>query len=378
LNKNLENIINDLNKLKTIPERLNYLEQNVYSKYEFTRSYWDENQKRIPDPIFDDFETESTVTLLKIPNEIHDKYFKNGHKDIEYCCWFLKFNAKFYSKRSLIPHFEKKSDNPLKSDFLVAEINELLKLEKQATADFLEKKFDIYKRNIDPLFEKQIILKRIQSNYYERNILEYVHTFGDRTVMTFAQHIYFKSYLIEELKRENIEQYQKLFNNSKISSFESILVKSIKDLSIKPKIFKDEDEIRSHFYYIISALSNNTYVTIESLSRKGRTDLLVSGEYGRIIVEFKIWKRNNYKKIVNQLIGYLSDFESEGYIVILNKQQKLIEKEYIQTISDEQTFIIGEVTKLKLKDTNYEYYRSTHKIDLKPKTVTHFIYNEIQ
>lgn len=147
----------------------------------------------------------------------------------------------------------------------------------------------------------------------------------------------------------------------------------IKDLKSQKTNSLLETDFRNHFYYIFG-LSNDTKIDAEGLSRVGRTDLRIeSNKFGTKTFEFKIWGRHNHKEVVKQIYEYLTDFENEGFIFMVNpNEKKEIDNEYLSNLRlPEMDFITLETQEIN----GFKYYISKHKINVKIKTIYHFIYN---
>lgn len=78
-----------------------------------------------------------------------------------------------------------------------------------------------------------------------------------------------------------------------------------------------------------------------------------------------------------QLINYLTDFESEGYIVMINHlEKKNIAGDYQQQVEDPDTkFVSGSWFVHTFPSSNFSYYESKHHLGIEVKTIFHFILN---
>lgn len=148
----------------------------------------------------------------------------------------------------------------------------------------------------------------------------------------------------------------------------------IKDFKSKKTTSLLEADFRNHFYYIFG-LSNEIEVDAEALSRVGRTDLrIVSNKFGTKTFEFKIWNRPGYDKVIKQLYEYLTDFESDGFVFMVNSNKNSIEDKYIDNLKNSEMGYIANSLERRTID-KFEFLISKHKINVKEKTVFHFIYN---
>jgi hypothetical protein len=44
--------------------------------------------------------------------------------------------------------------------------------------------------------------------------------------------------------------------------------------------------------------------------------------------EFKVWPRNDYQEVVNQLLSYFTDFEELGFVFMINENRDSIGSRY--------------------------------------------------
>lgn len=148
----------------------------------------------------------------------------------------------------------------------------------------------------------------------------------------------------------------------------------IKDFKSKKTKSLLEADFRNHFYYIFG-LSNEIKVDAEALSRVGRTDLRISSnKFGTKTFEFKIWDRPGYDKVVKQLYEYLTDFENDGFIFMVNSNKNSIQHKYIENLKNSEMGFVANSLEHRTID-RFDFLISKHKINVKEKTVFHFIYN---
>ncbi len=121
-------------------------------------------------------------------------------------------------------------------------------------------------------------------------------------------------------------------------------------------------------------------VGAEARHGSGRTDLIIHANAPNpdaVIVEFKIWARNDYKDVVTQLIGYLTDFQSVGVVFMVNINQEPISDKYIQNvILENQTYVGGSFRDRPVINNRMDHYYSRHRSQMgKEMEVFHFILN---
>lgn len=135
-----------------------------------------------------------------------------------------------------------------------------------------------------------------------------------------------------------------------------------------------ETDFRDIFYRSFG-LSYDIEISAEALSRVGRTDLQIeSKKFGTKTFEFKIWGSNDYKDVVKQIYEYLTDFEKDGFVFMINKNQKGIKKDYINNLQRPEMGYIHTSTEIIII-ADFEIIVSKHEIHEMTKTIYHFIYN---
>ena len=231
-------------------------------------------------------------------------------------------------------------------------------------------------------------LERITQLEERRDYLaEFIYSIED--AFTYISNFLFKHF--EELESDErfIKQFARFLTKNSVgriksigaqekhnsNSFSEYILRAIEALSRKPINFSNEDGYRSHFYHVFSVLTGVS-ISAEDISKKGRTDLMIRGEFETKIIEFKIWGRNDYKNVVKQLVGYMTDFEKTGYLFIINENKlKKIDTEYLEQLKFPDANLIGQISKMKYNNTNYHYYQSVHRFAGKEKIIQHFIFN---
>lgn len=182
--------------------------------------------------------------------------------------------------------------------------------------------------------------------------------------------------LSPQLSRKNVE--------NKSNSFVQLLITGIKELQERgvkePFIFnlknsneKDESGFRDWFSVFFQ---RHGFVALpERKKEKGRIDLIVKhDDFGEKKIEFKIWYNPDKKEIVNQIYSYLTDFNNEGYIFMINDMKSQIIEEY-KCIVTQNLKNNWDGTWDILNNDGYEYFKSGHNIGANLKTIYHFNFN---
>lgn len=116
---------------------------------------------------------------------------------------------------------------------------------------------------------------------------------------------------------------------------------------------------------------------VEPPKEGGRIDLRIShSSISDRIIEFKGWWNFDKKEIVKQVHEYLTEFEDEGFIFLINDQRKSITTEYQKLIEDiETSYEVNSWQEVCNSPTSYSYFKSVHQFGEKRKTLFHFIYS---
>ncbi|MCW3116160.1 MAG: hypothetical protein JWM28_242 [Chitinophagaceae bacterium] len=108
----------------------------------------------------------------------------------------------------------------------------------------------------------------------------------------------------------------------------------------------------------------------------GRIDLKVTHpSMANKIIEFKGWWNSDKKNIINQLQSYLTDFEKDGYVFMINHKKINIVKEYRELIvTPEMKYIPNSWSEIAIAPSDYTYFKSEHNFTRR-KTIYHFIFS---
>jgi hypothetical protein len=143
---------------------------------------------------------------------------------------------------------------------------------------------------------------------------------------------------------------------------------------LKEENRKDESSFR---YWFQMCFEMKGYIAEpEPQKGSGRIDLKVThSTISNKIIEFKGWWNGDKKDIITQLYGYLTDFEGDGYIFMINNTRESIVDKYKEIIvPSEMKYIDGTWEEIQYKQTGFSYYKSQHNF-IKTKTVYHFIFS---
>lgn len=139
-----------------------------------------------------------------------------------------------------------------------------------------------------------------------------------------------------------------------------------------------ETAFRYWFKNFFTARYPDALVTAEEEKGNGRIDLKISHRLlGDKIMEFKGWWNQDKKTSPEQICSYLTGFEKEGYIFMINHLgKKEIVSEYQKLVTDPAVnYTPGSWKEHRFENTDMMYYESKHLFSVKEKTVYHFIFN---
>jgi hypothetical protein len=134
-----------------------------------------------------------------------------------------------------------------------------------------------------------------------------------------------------------------------------------------------EDDFRSEFFRL---LGMKYQISSEEESKIGRTDLTIkSSSLNRKIIEFKVWGRGDYKDVSTQLLGYLTEIDDLGIVIMGNSKKNsnidyLEYEKIIQTSDYVSDSLITDCTAHGIPYSQAEYTYNGNS-----KKVLHFILN---
>jgi hypothetical protein len=172
-----------------------------------------------------------------------------------------------------------------------------------------------------------------------------------------------------------------------LQEFIDILIKGIRELQtqdvnaecirkIKKNNGNNEALFRDWFKTYFASIYDS--VNAEPEKGNGRIDLKIQDScIGNKIIEFKGWWNNDKKQVCKQINSYLTDFEKDGYIIMINhNKNKNITSEYLALIkAKEMGYLEKSLEERQYKNTGFDYYLTKHFDNIRTRTLHHFIIN---
>jgi hypothetical protein len=149
-------------------------------------------------------------------------------------------------------------------------------------------------------------------------------------------------------------------------------------VTIRNKGKGKETKFRHWFRTFLAARYKGSVVTAEEENGPGRMDLKIYHQHlGTKVIEFKGWWNRDKGGTTTQLINYLTDFEGDGFIFMINNlEQKDIVADYKDLVEQEGTaYEPASWLAHQVPNSDFAYYESKHKSAIKMKTIYHFVFN---
>jgi len=232
--------------------------------------------------------------------------------------------------------------------------------------------------SFDSLFGEGILHAKKYSNVTKERVLK------NPQKIAFEEGVMFKSIF---LVIERYPEFKKYFeiNDKKVIDFVDVLINGIRELQtqdikaegireIKKNNKNNEEPFRDWFKTYLSGIYYS--VNAEPVKGNGRIDLKIQDEsIGTKIIEFKGWWNKDKNMLPKQIMGYLTDFEDEGFIILINNcKTKNVDKQYLKLIKSKEMGFKSIKEKV-YKGTSYKYYITNHFDTIRTKSLYHLILN---
>jgi hypothetical protein len=139
-----------------------------------------------------------------------------------------------------------------------------------------------------------------------------------------------------------------------------------------------ESEIRYWFKNFFTARYPDATVTAEEQQGAGHMDLrIVRAGCPDKIIEFKGWWNSHKATTAAQICNYLTDFEKEGYVVMINhlKTTQIADCYKAIIMNTAMNYIPDSWTAYRHGQSDVFFYQSRHQFDGKEKIIYHFLLN---
>lgn len=113
----------------------------------------------------------------------------------------------------------------------------------------------------------------------------------------------------------------------------------------------------------------------------GRSDLIVNPNDNSdgVVGEFKIWGANDYLSVCDQLLGYMDNFESVGFVFMVNDNKSEVWKRYVEeVIESKESYIKNSLAENPISSmpSSFKHYSSKHKLGDRIVTLFHFVFDQ--
>jgi hypothetical protein len=174
-----------------------------------------------------------------------------------------------------------------------------------------------------------------------------------------------------------IKEAKKIFINDFIEGIQHLQVQNESEASVKNII--DKKLLEAPFRNFFSTWFKARMYEPNSESLRGTKHIDLKVEHPSIekkIIEFKGWWNPKKHQLIFQLFNYLTQFDGEGYIFIINHSNKEIHDDYKKIIGKEETGYLKNSWKtLRYKRSSFYYHVSQHKLETQSVKVFHLIFN---
>lgn len=195
-------------------------------------------------------------------------------------------------------------------------------------------------------------------------------------------------FISDAIEKAKTMVYEKTIktNSNKDNEFIELILKGMKELQTQDekaeciKVIKTESKkLEAPFCIWFKTFFSGKYETVNAEPEKGngRIDLKIEdSSIGTKIIEFKGWWNSDKKQVVSQILSYLTDFETDGYIIIINNNRKKVDDDYFDLIKSESVkYVENSFEEIDVPKTGYKYFISNHSDRIRTKRLYHFILN---
>lgn len=236
------------------------------------------------------------------------------------------------------------------------------------------------------LFDKSSLLYKYFKELRRCGLISCSERFIEVRLMHIAKAINLMSNnTVSVFKKLRASTKQTINNISSIEEFLNTFCKGILILQQDEKNQKCSENIvenikhEAPFQIFFRSLLSVNYECSDNEVEKGskRIDLKIEDSNKlphRIIIEFKGWWNRDKYDVVEQCLGYLTEFEDNAVIFMVNHLESSIERKYKEkVVLKTKSYIQDSWFELKYKQTGYMFFKSEHTFNKRTKTLYHFI-----
>ncbi len=236
------------------------------------------------------------------------------------------------------------------------------------------------------LFDKNSLLHEYFQDLRICGFISYSEIFIECRLMHIAKSVNLISKsIVNVFKKMRASTHQTITSNSAIDGLLNTICKGISILQQDEKKHKCSENIvkginlESPFQIFFRSLLSINYECADNEVEKAnrRIDLKLEDSNKlphRIIVEFKGWWNKDKYSVIEQCLGYVTDFEENAIVFMVNHLEKTIDKKYKEkVVMNSYSYKKDSWTEVKYKETGYTYFKSEHLDNDKTKTIYHFI-----
>ncbi|MBX9766358.1 MAG: hypothetical protein K2X47_03725 [Bdellovibrionales bacterium] len=112
----------------------------------------------------------------------------------------------------------------------------------------------------------------------------------------------------------------------------------------------------------------------------GRCDIILQNKdvgLNTLLGEFKVWGRNDYKDVVNQLLKYFTSFQNTGFVFMINDNKSSIVDSYRPLILSAKGYVQDSIESNPIINSSiWPHFKSVHELNQSQKvTIYHFIFD---
>jgi hypothetical protein len=161
-----------------------------------------------------------------------------------------------------------------------------------------------------------------------------------------------------------------------VEGIQQLQANDTKELAIRNARNHKYNEAEFRDWFITWFSARRYLAESESEKGNGRVDLKIQHPaIGKKIIEFKGWWNNQKHKAVEQLCNYLTEFEGDCYIFMINHTKQNIVEAYKSIITHPETgYIPGSWQLIPFLQTGFSYYSTEHTTHGKTKRLYYFIF----